>query len=200
VSPARSNEEHPPAGIRAFVALRLSADTIGAIGAKVAELRSLGADVAWVKPANFHLTLRFLGDQVSLDKLELLKTALAGAGAETVPFVIAARGIGAFPDWRKARAVWVGLESPELITLASRVEASAVSCGFARERRRYAAHLTIGRVRGFNRWGETVRALQDWAEHDFGSSRIESITLYRSILSPAGSQYQALAEFSFGLG
>jgi 2'-5' RNA ligase len=55
----------------------------------------------------------------------------------------------------------------------------------------------VGRVRGFHRWRETARALQDWAEHDFGSSRIDSMTLYRSILSPGGSIYQALAEFRF---
>ncbi len=58
--------------------------------------------------------------------------------------------------------------------------------------------LLRGRVRGLHRWRETARALKDWAEHDFGTSRIDSMTLYRSILSPGGSTYQALAEFRFG--
>jgi len=190
--------EQLPARIRAFVALRLSAEVIGAITEFAAKMSALGAQVAWVKPANFHLTLRFLGDQASVDKLDPLKAALSVVAAETRPFVIAARGIGAFPDWNSARVVWVGLESAELMTLAERVEASAVGAGFDRERRPYAAHLTVGRVRGFHRWRETARALKDWAEHDFGSSRIESMTLYRSILSPGGSVYQALAEFRFG--
>jgi len=189
--------EEPPARIRAFVALRLSPEVIDAITEFVTEISALGAQVAWVKPANFHLTLRFLGDQVDVAKLEPLKAALGVVAAETRPFVIAARGIGAFPDWHRARVVWVGLVSPELMTLAERVEASAVSAGFERERRPYAAHLTLGRVRGFHRWCETARALRDRAEHDFGSSRVESMTLYRSTLSPGGSIYQALAEFTF---
>jgi len=189
--------EEPPARIRAFVALRLSPEVIDAITEFVTEISALGAQVAWVKPANFHLTLRFLGDQVDVAALEPLKAALGVVAAETRPFVIAARGIGAFPDWHRARVVWVGLVSPELMTLAERVEASAVSAGFERERRPYAAHLTLGRVRGFHRWRDTARALRDRAEHDFGSSRVESMTLYRSTLSPGGSIYQALAEFTF---
>jgi 2'-5' RNA ligase len=192
------NTKQRPSKIRAFVAIRLSAEVIGAITELISKISALGAQVAWVKPGNFHLTLRFLGDQVDVDKLEPLKAALDDVAAETKPFVIAARGIGVFPNWHSARVVWVGLESPELMTLAERVEASAVGAGFSPERRPYAAHLTVGRVRGLHRWRETARALKDWAEHDFGTSRIDSMTLYRSTLSAGGSIYQALAEFRFG--
>jgi 2'-5' RNA ligase len=187
-----------PAKIRAFVALRLSPEVIEALAEFVAKMSALGARVSWVKPANFHLTLRFLGDQVDIEKIETLKGELIMVAAETRPFAIAARGIGAFPDLHNARVVWVGLESPELMTLAGRVEASAVSTGFEPERRPFAPHLTVGRVRGFYRWRDTARALREWAEYDFGVSPIDSMTLYRSILSPEGSIYQALAEFRFG--
>jgi len=43
-----------PARIRAFVALRLSAEVIDAITEFAAKIGALGAQVAWVKPANFH--------------------------------------------------------------------------------------------------------------------------------------------------
>ena len=190
--------EQLPAKIRAFVALRLSAEVIEALAEFVARMSALGARVSWVKPANFHLTLRFLGDQVDIEKIETLKGELIMVAAETRPFAIAARGIGAFPDLHNARVVWVGLESPELMTLAGRVEASAVSTGFEPERRPFAPHLTVGRVRGFYRWRDTARALREWAEYDFGISPIDSMTLYRSTLAPEGSIYQALAEFGFG--
>jgi 2'-5' RNA ligase len=193
-----SSEEPLPQRIRAFVALGLNAETIAAIGAMAAEIKTLGADVAWVKPANFHLTLRFLGDQVDIGRLDPLTAALAEISAHTAPFTIAARGIGAFPDWHSARVVWVGLESPQLPALAAQVEDCVVQCGFERERRPYTAHLTIGRVRGFSRWRHTARALKNWAAHDFGASQIESMTLYRSVLASGGSQYQALAELHFG--
>ena len=194
----QGSPEELPAKIRAFVALRLSPEVIEALAEFVGRISALGARVSWVKPANFHLTLRFLGDQVDIGKIETLKAELITVAAETSPFAIAARGIGAFPDWHNARVVWVGLESPELIILAGRVEASAVKAGFEPERRPFAPHLTVGRVRGFYRWRETARALGEWAEHDFGTSPIDSMTLYRSILAPEGSIYQALAEFRFG--
>ena len=108
MAPDESASVELPARIRAFVALRLSAETIGAITEFAVKIGALGAQVAWVKPANFHLTLRFLGDQADVAKLEPLKAALSIVAAETGPFVIAARGIGAFPDWNSARVVWVG--------------------------------------------------------------------------------------------
>ncbi len=190
--------EELPAKIRAFVALRLSPEVIDALAEFVGKISALGARVSWVKPANFHLTLRFLGDQVDIGKIETLKAELTTVAVETGPFVIAARGIGAFPDLHNARVVWVGLESPELIALAGRVEAAAVSAGFEPERRPFAPHLTVGRVRGFYRWRDTARALGEWAEYDFGISPIDSMMLYRSILAPEGSIYQSLAEFRLG--
>ena len=58
--------------IRAFVALRMAPDVDDAIIAFVDRLKPLASDVSWVKPANLHLTLKFLGAAVPLDALEPL--------------------------------------------------------------------------------------------------------------------------------
>jgi 2'-5' RNA ligase len=89
------------------------------------------------------------------------------------------------------------VESGALAALAARLETVAAEYGFEREKRRWNGHLTIGRVGDRQISSETRDALNAARNREFGVSRIESITLYRSHLSPKGSSYEALATFLF---
>ncbi|HET9917523.1 MAG TPA: 2'-5' RNA ligase family protein, partial [Candidatus Binatia bacterium] len=48
--------------IRAFIAVEISPTTIARITVAIADLKPKLPAVRWVAPANFHLTLKFLGD------------------------------------------------------------------------------------------------------------------------------------------
>jgi len=119
---------------------------------------------------------------------------------KTLPFEVAAAGIGGFPNLEHPRAIFVGLHSVEsgaLAALAARLETVAAEHGFEREKRRWSGHLTIGRVRGESIKDETRDALNAVGERNFGVSKIESITLYRSHLGPNAASYEALATSLF---
>lgn len=73
-----------------------------------------------------------------------------------------------------------------------------MSCGLEPEKRRFAPHLTIGRVRSPSRSPRMREALEAAAERDFGGSMVASMTMYRSRLSPRGASYEALATLPFG--
>jgi 2'-5' RNA ligase len=132
--------------------------------------------------------------------LERLTAGLHQLATKTAPFEVAAAGVGAFPDLERPRTIWVGLHSVEpgaLAALAARLETVAADYGFEREKRRWSGHLTIGRVGDQPVAGKTRQALYAARDREFGVSRIESITLYRSHLGPDGSSYEALATFLF---
>jgi len=183
--------------LRAFVAIRLSAETERALGDLIDELRSPGDGINWARRANLHLTLRFLGAAVDSELIPPLIERLNAIAGETAPFAVAARGIGAFPDLSRPRVIWAGLEGDELLALASRVERAAVESGFEAESRPYSPHLTIGRVRDLRRWARLRPQLETAAGREFGRSTIEAMTLYESRLSSAGATYQELARFGF---
>jgi 2'-5' RNA ligase len=186
-----------PDNIRAFIALRMSAEVEGAIIELVDKLREFRSGIRWVRRANLHLTLRFLGDEVGRNLLVELDRSLNEIAAETSPFVVAARGTGAFPNMHRPRAIWIGLVNEELSRLAQLVEEAAVRAGFAPEARRFTPHLTIGRARDLHGW-ERVRDLLDQpSTQDFGSSLIGEMILYRSILGREASQYQPLVHYPF---
>ena len=184
-----------PDKIRAFVALRMSAEVESAIIGFVDPLRELHSGVRWVRPQNLHLTLRFLGDRVDRNLLLPLDQTLNQIAGQTSPFMLRACGTGAFPNLDRPRTIWIGLVSEELIRLAQQVEGAAVHAGFVPEGRPYTPHLTIGRVRALHGWQRMRHVLHESLNQDFGAALISEMILYRSILGGKAAQYQALARY-----
>src|SRR5271169_4693877 len=191
-----------PERVRAFIALRLDAAVDDAIADLTERLRAPENDnpqegIRWVRRANFHLTLFFLGPSVPRERLVPIADALGAIAKTTAPFEIAARGVGAFPNLARPRVIWVGLHGDALTGLAARVAEAAERCGFAPERRVYSPHLTVGRVRSLRSPGQLRRALNEATHSSFGVSRIERVILYRSEPGPQSSTYHELAVFPF---
>ncbi len=187
-------------GVRAFVAVRMNDQVEDSIARTIDELKHPHDGVRWVPRANLHITLKFLGPAVDSHRLQQLTAGLHQLATKTAPFEVAATGIGAFPNLEHPRAIWVGLhnvESGALAALAARLETVAAEYGFEREKRRWSGHLTIGRSGDRQITQKTRDALQAARDHEFGTSRIESITLYRSHLGPEAASYEALATFLF---
>lgn len=187
-------------GVRAFVAIRMSDQVEESVAKTIDELKRPGDGVRWVPRANLHITLKFLGPAVDSHRLQQLTAGLHQLAIRTAPFELAAAGLGAFPDLEHPRAIWVGLHNVEagaLAALAARLETVAAEYGFEREKRRWSGHLTIGRVGDRSIARETREALRASQAREFGVSKIESLTLYRSHLGPDAARYEALATFLF---
>jgi RNA 2',3'-cyclic 3'-phosphodiesterase len=184
-----------PDKIRAFVALRMSAEVESAIAKFIEPLREQRSGIRWVRPANLHLTLRFLGDTVNRNLLPPLDQTFNQITRQTVPFMLHARGTGTFPNLDRPRIIWIGLVSEQLIRLAQQVEGAAVQAGFVPEGRPYTPHLTVGRVRDLHGWQRIRHVLHESPNQDFGSALISEMILYRSILGSEAAQYQALTRY-----
>jgi 2'-5' RNA ligase len=183
--------------LRAFLAAELPAPLQDAIQTATSDLRkALGNDlIRWVPASNVHLTFKFLGD-VSPSSLDLIKQMLEAEAAQCRTFDIRVEGIGSYPNPRRPRVLWVGLEGPaSMITLQHAIEASAARLGYEPEERSYSPHLTIGRVRqnvsnaDLHKIGS---ALEETSIGLLGTTRVDAIHLYQSELNPAGSIYTKL--------
>jgi 2'-5' RNA ligase len=96
--------------IRSFIAVELPGEIQQALAGLETKFKaSGGAPVKWVEPKNIHLTLKFLGD-VDSGNINSITTALREASRGVRPFSITLSGTGVFPDARRVRVVWVGLE------------------------------------------------------------------------------------------
>lgn len=147
--------------------------------------------VAWARPENLHLTLKFLGN-VATTRLPALTERLAAATATQSAFVMRVAGVGAFPNLARPRILWVGCEAARLAELAAAVEAACVGAGFAAEERAFHPHVTLGRIREPGRRARFPFLATDGGR-DFGSSKVPAIVLFASKLGSGGARYTPLA-------
>jgi 2'-5' RNA ligase len=163
-------------------------------------LQERGADgLRWVRPEGIHLTLKFLGD-VPARRLEAIERVLTRAVREPFRFSVQMAKLGSFGGSTGLRVVWVGLEGEVegLARLAARVDAVLEPLGFPRERRPFAAHLTLARVKegaspqDRRRLFDLVRSLE---LPPLPSLTLEAVSLMQSTLEPGGARYQCMARF-----
>lgn len=183
--------------IRSFVALELSDEVREKLVIVLQRLQRTSASVKWVEPENLHLTLKFLGE-VPEEQIELVTEALKTVAQATEPFSFVVKGVGGFPNLRRPRVLWVGVEATQpLIRLQQLVEKAMEQIGFASEERAYHPHITIGRVKATTGIEKVREILSEYANAEFGEVFISHLTLFRSDLSREGPTYTPLAKLSF---
>lgn len=178
--------------IRAFIAIEIDPQLVRRISAVVADLRPRIAGIRWVSQNNFHLTLKFLGN-IEENKIELIAAALELALRPFPRFTINAKGLGVFPDLRRPRVLWIGLEGKKLLELASKVETALDPLGFLPEKRGFQPHLTVGRWRQFDRSStKFADELEKWQGHEFGESTVAEVIFFQSELKREGVIHRPL--------
>ncbi|MFL5595204.1 MAG: RNA 2',3'-cyclic phosphodiesterase [Gemmatimonadaceae bacterium] len=147
-----------------------------------------------VPPENWHFTLRFLGS-TSADArdgiVERLRSATCGA-----PFTVRFHELGAFPNARRARILWLGVDegAERMIQLAAIAEATARVAGFAPETKQFKPHLTLARIEP----PVSVNTLIA-SKPRFGVRMVvDSIILYRSQLGGGPARYEEVVRIPLG--
>ena len=185
--------------MRLFVGVELPPDIRSQIDRAVEKLRTRlrrscpRLDARWVESDKLHITLWFLGEAAD-GRLSALNTALEQP-FRTAAFPVRLSGFGAFPPSGPARVIWIGIPQGgvELRSLNAEITERVVPLGFEPERRSFAAHLTVARVRDpQSARGRAVRGTLDAESAALPTFSVTSVTLFRSRLSPKGSQYEAL--------
>ena len=174
--------------MRLFVALPLSEDA----RARLAALQSGVPGARWVAKDNLHVTLRFIGE-TDRHGAEELDAGLAGVRAPA--FGLTLCGVGFFDRGRYAHTLWAGVERPEpVVFLRDKIESVAVRAGFAPERRKFSAHVTLARLDDVPsvRLGPYLETRHGFAA---GPYPITRFTLFESRPGGDGVHYEPLAEY-----
>lgn len=180
--------------MRLFIAINLPSAIRRSIVDATARMREAAPRLSWVTEERLHLTIEFLGDQ-SDDTVPELEAALATAVAGHAPVTLGLRGLGAFPNLRAPRIVWLGVEpDPKLELLQHDLARACAELGFERDARAFRPHITLGRARTPLR-AEAARALSAAARAVTWSAAVEatSVDIMESRLLPSGARYSVLA-------
>jgi 2'-5' RNA ligase len=185
--------------MRMFVAVNLTSAIQRDIERLAKRLAATGLPVRWVPRGNYHLTLRWLGEQNEAIRPRVVDV-LAHAAAGAVPFEIRFGSVGAFPSPRRPRVIWIAIDtSPELRVLRDELERSFAAKGFDRDGRSFRPHITLGRA---------LRDASPAAFRTFATATpdltigaavtIRSLDLMRSRPGPDGPLYERLDRLNLG--
>ena len=178
--------------MRLFLAVNLPAALQSAIGLATAELRLIASDLAWVPDARVHLTLRFLGEQAEASVLPL-SAAIDAVAARHMPTKAVVGGVGAFPNFRRPRVLWMGVDGVSVLALQRDVEAACVALGQPAEDRPFRPHLTLARVKRRPSIAELRRLELAAGQLRFTSAlTVSSIDLMQSTSAKGGHRYVLL--------
>ena len=190
--------------MRLFVAINLPDALRRAAHEAAAPLRALLPRASWVPEARLHLTVKFLGERREADVALLADTLLAvAAGHREMTLQFGGRGgnggtpaVGAFPNLRRPRVVWIGVDpEPRLELLHHDVEEALAGLGVELEGKPFRPHLTLGRLREAPS-PEQLRAFAQAARRVRFEEEapVASLDLMQSVMgAPGGPRYELLA-------
>ena len=178
--------------MRLFTAIDIPGDLTEALRSFVSRLRPT-AKISWSPVENLHVTTKFIGEWPE-QRLDEMTRALASVPV-TGSIEIAVKGVGWFPDERRPRVFWAGVEGGEALRILARATEEVVAeLGVPVEKRDYSPHLTLARIREtvtLDRLHQTLQSFPLGCGFDFGSFRATRFFLYLS----AGGRYTQLAGF-----
>ncbi|MEZ5360535.1 MAG: RNA 2',3'-cyclic phosphodiesterase [Candidatus Zixiibacteriota bacterium] len=175
--------------LRLFIALHFPDGIKRQLGDIIEQARRKADGIKWVEPHNMHLTLKFLGDtpkNMVSPIIGGIESAIAGASACR----ITVDGFGGFPNLRKPRVIWAGMNGAgPIVKMAGAINSELAGIGIEKDSKRFSPHITLGRVKQPGNYGALADFLQDL---NFSSEPLilDSLALVQSTLTPSGPIYE----------
>lgn len=183
--------------LRLFIAAPIDQGIKKNFSGLISEFKKIGAGVKWVEEANLHITLKFLGETPE-HKLERIKDACRAALSSHQACSLKFKGLGTFPEKGLPRVYWADVVegSEALSKMAEHIEAALEPLGFPKEKRKFTAHLTIGRVRSPRNQASLKEEVKKNCDFEAGSMELREIHLVKSTLTRQGPIYTVAEKFS----
>jgi RNA 2',3'-cyclic 3'-phosphodiesterase len=184
--------------IRSFIAIELPESVKAGLKRMQDKLKSVDPACAkWVDPKGVHLTLKFLGN-IDAAKMDDIIKLVKEASQTVTPFHLELKGLGAFPNLKRTQIIWVGIngDMDQLLRLQKQIEDKLAGIGFPPEGRTFTPHLTLARLRDYATLIQRQTIGEAISRQILESGlmiNVDSISLMKSLLTPAGAVYTELA-------
>ncbi len=158
----------------------------------------------WAPPDRWHLTLAFCA-AVEDRSRDALVAGLDAVTAEHRPLRLRIAGAGAFPRATRAAVLWAGIEPAadqereRLSELAADVRAACERAGAAPDRRRFAPHLTLARLRHPRDVSPRVWALDPYRGPQWSAAEIVLVGSRLGAAPGGGALHEPVATFPLGI-
>lgn len=185
--------------IRAFLAVDPPQEVLNEIVRIQDRLKKVvQGDIRWVRSGGIHLTLKFFGNISESDSANISRV-IKNNIVNIKPFTLNTRRVGAFPDVKRPRVLWLGMDGDTdiLISLQRGIDGGLQDCGFKKEDRPFRPHLTLARIKEPKGLIGLAKIIEKSEDYTAGSFIVGGLNLFKSNLTPQGAVYTKLAYFQF---
>ncbi|MCX7834583.1 MAG: RNA 2',3'-cyclic phosphodiesterase [bacterium] len=184
--------------MRLFLAVPLPAEVQKALSKFSGALKEIGgAKGTYPKATDMHITLQFLGDVDEEKKNGLVSNLYQSLSPYKNLPDISIEQIGAFPNMKSPRVIWVGgIASEPLLRLMDTIKDETKKIGVVPEYKTFIPHVTIMRIKHIEdsrKWVAGLMKLR-WTPQIVP---LQKVVLFQSQLTEHGPIYTELN--SFGL-
>ncbi len=185
---------------RTFFALTLPVKLRARLVEEGERLAAGGARVTWVPDDNLHITMRFVGEVLDRDLVDVVRAgARAFAGTKAMNLVVV--GLTGSPSMEELRVVHCGVrgltpdDDARLRQLRSRLDENLELCGWRQERGVWSPHVTLGRVRKGKETLGLAAKMGPAVRREFGHFAAREAGLFQSFEHPDGVSYTPLQHY-----
>ncbi len=160
---------------------------------RLAELEREMPGLNWVRAANIHLTLKFIGETDS-EQVDPVRESLRAIKVRR--FLLGVSGLGVFPRRGRPAVLWAGLGSahPHLFQLHKRVNDVLYGCGIEPDRRVFRPHVTLARCKGVAP-AAVLNLMKKCGALETAPFRVEQFGIYSSEPGSRGPLYRCLESY-----
>jgi 2'-5' RNA ligase len=155
--------------------------------------------IKWIKPANIHITLAFLGNTKE-QLIPELSEALSKITCDFAPFNLTLKGCGVFKNLQNPNVIWAGIDADNIIfKLKTKLDFVLENFGFAVDKRPFKPHLTIGRPKSIRNKELLKELLNKYQEKVYLKQEVENLILFESLLYTTDPVYEEIKVFNLSL-
>ncbi|MFH1061297.1 MAG: RNA 2',3'-cyclic phosphodiesterase [Candidatus Omnitrophota bacterium] len=184
--------------IRAFIALEISSELQEELKEIQKQLMQLPGEIAWIRPENLHISIRFLGD-ITQEQVNIIVQINEKIAKKLKSFPISLSVLGVFPYISDPHILWAGIGSgysqvTQINTLVSN-ELSSMKLKY--EDKHFHPHITLARIKSIKNKSELAEMI-DKIKLRIASEEISKLILYKSETTPKGAIYTKISEVQLG--
>ena len=184
--------------LRTFLAVPVPRDVSSKKNMLYSTLENVDGDINWVKNAQLHLTMKFLGhtpESAINDVIDHIEKITPNMN----PFDLKIEETGCFPVPTRPRILWLGLKG-NLVLLKSMVESIEnvlEPLGFPKESRDILPHITLARIKYPQKHTPNVDPFLK-SSYDPIDFPVDRMQFFSSELLPSGAVHTILKTFPLG--
>jgi 2'-5' RNA ligase len=180
---------------RLFIGIPIQSEMIFQVGENWKTNEKLYPEgLKWVNPANWHVTLIFLGNTPETE-IPGLQSLIELCFADIQAFRTNLRGMGVFPNSNSPKVLWLGIENlVALLPAQNSLVELLKQNGFSLDNKPFKPHVTLARIKNSANRMAIDSLINQYQNFNFGSVTISNIILYESISTADGPIYKPLFE------